>query len=463
MLRSFLKNTIQREAWAGAPWLVKSKIAAEYRIATEVPAHLLYENQLARRKASLSLRKGELDGALLSFFSAQPRLPELKPKGARGKGTPQEQARSRQEQFLQYQRTLDGNPAFKFAQVPVVANLPGQTVGPQNDQQLLRFISQNQNFPTITSKGVLKPPPTQPIKYPIEDLEVPPVRSGPRRPDLKFLSDDVPGKKPPDQICNSAKSSILMESVGPLLETWNTLNVYCEVFQLDSFTFDEYVASLQSTSQETQCELLVEIHCAVLKKLVNHEKDLNGQVQISLPPASQEDGDDESSPNSGTLPTPTPEPEITPRTTRSSLAKKELMEQRAQAAADAKLHRAAEIDQCIKGYGWRFRLRKRDFSDNRWVIIIVGLLNLFSANPLFRPGCDRVLAKLAPPNMEPTEETAISQYTTLDINLRVKILEILCLLSLETQAIRGYMDDCTQQMTQHRKEKVEQQRSRKSA
>ena len=64
--------------------------------------------------------------------------------------------------------------------------------------------------------------------------------------------------------------------------------------------------------------------------------------------------------------------------------------------------------------------------------------------------------------MTATEATAIAQYAKLDINLRVKVIQFLCMLSLETQSIRGYMEDCTQQMTQHRKDKVEAQRNRKA-
>ena len=88
-----------------------------------------------------------------------------------------------------------------------------------------------------------------------------------------------------------AHHGIKMESVGLLLETWNTLNVYCEVFQLDSFTFDDFLEAMQLSSDELDCELFVEIHCAVLKTLVNAEKDQDGAVQISLPALPEEESD----------------------------------------------------------------------------------------------------------------------------------------------------------------------------
>jgi ATP-utilising chromatin assembly and remodelling N-terminal len=56
MLRSFIKNCVTREAWNGAPWLVKQAIAEEHRIKTDVPPHLQYGYKIAERKAQ---RKAE--------------------------------------------------------------------------------------------------------------------------------------------------------------------------------------------------------------------------------------------------------------------------------------------------------------------------------------------------------------------------------------------------------------------
>jgi len=67
-----------------------------------------------------------------------------------------------------------------------------------------------------------------------------------------------------------------------------------------------------------------------------------------------------------------------------------------------------------------------------------------------------------PKDMDPIEETAISQYALLDVNVRIKILQFLCLLSVDTHAIREYMDECTASMTTFRKEKIEWQRRKKA-
>ncbi|KAL8944629.1 MAG: hypothetical protein Q9216_000326 [Gyalolechia sp. 2 TL-2023] len=452
-LRSFLKKTIDHEPWAGAPWCVKSKIAEEYRINTDVPPHLTYENQVLQRKA---MKKNDFEGQLVSFH---PGLPQLKPKGQRNKRTSQDPALLNEA----YQRALAADPGF--SKIP-------QAVQQQHIEQLVQasdgFVQYN-GFHPIAAKGHPKPPPPPPPpKYPIEDLELTPIRDKATRPAFKLLSVDVPVPHPVPEELGSA---ILMRSVGPLLETWDTLNVYCEVFQLDSFTFDDYIEALQLTDDAYHCQLLVEIHCAVLKKLVNDVSDKNGQVQVSLPESNFLESENSSLADESALPTPTPEPEVKPaaRTTRSSLAKSEAAELKSSLkngqspVVETKVHRVAEMEQSTRSYDWKTRLRKRDFREGRWIYIIVGLLYQLSSDPRRRKKCDDILYKLAPPDQEATVEAAISRYASVDINTRVKILEILCMLSLETKAIRNYMEDCNNTMTELRKERVDMQKKRKAA
>lgn len=90
VLRSFIKKTVTREAWNGAPWLVKHDVAAQYHIDTRVPPHLRYDNKLLERKQHQAQRKAHQPGhsppalngmaaAFQNFASGPARLPELKP------------------------------------------------------------------------------------------------------------------------------------------------------------------------------------------------------------------------------------------------------------------------------------------------------------------------------------------------------------------------------------------------
>jgi DDT domain/WSTF, HB1, Itc1p, MBD9 motif 1 len=256
-----------------------------------------------------------------------------------------------------------------------------------------------------------------------------------------------------------------MSSVGSLLETWNTLNVYCQVFLLDSFTFDDFVEAMEFSSTQVDCELFNEIHCAVLKKLVNGDDDQNGAIQISLPdlPSDDEDEDDSDVDGSSAIPTPTPEPEEpVKRTTRSSLNKAlaKPPTRSPSAAVDVKIHRAAEM---FDEYGWIQRLRKRDFRKGGWQLIMVGLLHQLAGRPRLQADCDQILAHLAPLDAEPTQQTAWLKYSSMDVNIRVKALQIICMLTLETKAIKTFLEESSAQMTELRKTKIEHQRARKEA
>lgn len=448
-LRLFIKSTVSREQRNQGPWIVKPSIAEQYRITTQIPSHLKNESLKAQKKTYLSARRHDFDGDIMNLYSSLGHLPALKPKASKSKNATEESAR------LEYQRALTGNPNF----VRVPQNIGPHVLDQYRGEQFV--MPMNNGYPPIAAKAVPRPqaPPT--IKYPIEDLELPPLNDGKHRPPLKYLSQDTPL---PHFASEGVGSGILMESVGPLLETWNTLNVYCEVFQLDSFTFDDYIEALQFSSDEIQCELLIEIHCSVLKRLVSDSNDKTGHVLVSLPELAPEESGDESRVPS-VEPAPLPEPEVK-RTTRSSFAKSELeASAKAQQASitEGKIHRAAEIDQSDGPNNWIMRTRKRDFGEGKWIVILVGLLNQMSGNPRLKKSCDEVLFHLAPLDQEAVPGTAISQYSSLNINLRVKALQIICMLSLETKAIRAYMDECTAQMTEQRKERIEVQRNRKAA
>jgi DDT domain/ATP-utilising chromatin assembly and remodelling N-terminal/WSTF, HB1, Itc1p, MBD9 motif 1 len=440
MLRSFLKNSLTREAWSGAPWELKDRVAQQYHISTQIPMHLRYEHQVAQRKIQLGIKKGELtNGNLHDYFPKV--LPELKPKG---KGKSQDALKLRQAQFEEYQKALSRNPNFQG---------PGKTLSP-DDPQFLQFISKHPDF-TLTSKQGTNKSALPVIKYPREDLDNEISQS--TRPPLKFLATGLSTMMQ----MNGDGNNIDEESVGLLLETWDTLNVFCEVFLLDSFTFDDFVDAMQPTADGIPSELLSEIHCAVLKTLVNQENNENGKVQIRLPEIDDSEEEEESEEESEDEPTEDPEPDIVARSTRGSLAKTQAAQLKAQAIQDAKLHHGPEIDQCVKNYGWKQRLRKRDLVNGRWVVIVVGLLNLYAIDPRHKQTCDEILAQLAPLNVKPSEDTAIFQYAELDINVRVRILQFLCILTVDTPAIRNYMEECMLAMTECRKTRLDHQRNRK--
>jgi hypothetical protein len=453
MLRGFIKNNVTRESWTGAPWLVKPSVAEEYKIPIEVPKHLQYGAKVAEKKA---MKKADQDG-FFGFFSSQ-QLPELKPatKGQKSKLNPHDMAKSREAQYQEYQRSLNGNPSFLLPSNPLRPTKP-PLVGDR------KFSAGGS--PYVVIKNESRPPTPPPIKYPIEDLDLAPNQERQHRPTLKFL---MVGESEDDGTEDLLPDDVEPETVGLLLETWNTLNVYCEVFELDSFTFDDFVQAMRFSSEEMECEMFSEIHCAVLKKLVNATGHEGGAVQVSLPDFPVEDSDesdDEEDEEEDEEEPPKPAAKPGRMTTRRSLAMEEAQTIKSQRKEEdeedeTKVHRAAEM---FEKYGWIERLRKRDFRNGGWQMVMIGLLHQMSARPRSEQTCNDILKHLAPLDSDPTQYTALEQYRTLDINMRTKALQIICLLSLETKAIRNYLEECSNQMTELRKEKIEYQKARKAA
>ncbi|KAI1810916.1 ATP-utilizing chromatin assembly and remodelling N-terminal-domain-containing protein [Poronia punctata] len=468
VLRSFIKKTVTRESWNGAPWLVKHDVAAQYHIDTRVPPHLRHDNKLLERKQQQAQRRSlqpqnglhDVNGAngvaghgmANAFHNGGPaRLPELKPAPKMPKPHQAQQldpsepyVRGRPNMYVEHHHELlppvPGDNPFHFP-VPFRQTAAPPVVFAQPDP----------------------PPPPPPPKYPIEDLQLEP-RDDYVRPPLKFLCHD-----PPEGVIDNGgqNEKIDMKSVGPLLETWDTLNVYCEIFKLDSFTFDDFVQALEITSKDIPCELFTEIHCAVLKQIVSSEED-GGKLQVNLPELDEDDEEDEE--DSSATPTPEPEPEPKPagRATRSSLAKLEAERLRAEAEAAERektpevtvKHRAAEL---LADFNWIDELQKRKFQDGGWEMIMVGLLHQLSKNPRQTAVCEELLGKLVPPDEEPSRELVRDHYSALDFNLRVSALQIICMLTMDSKAVRGYMEDCAETMTAYRKEKIEHQRNRRQA
>lgn len=475
VLKSFLRNAVSRETWSGAPWMVKEKLANQYKISMKVPETKTRDAVMAAKKAANAAPQPpppapkvpvEQGGTFLNFLASQNHpswtmetRPILK---AQKKSSTEDFARQRQQQgpfqIPQHQQ-LNGRlaPYLPFGPPSV---LPQSLLKNMHPALPINLPFQNQFMqyqviaPTFSAPAPAPPAPP-PVKYPIEDLELPPRHNALQRPPLKFFSDDVPSGVD----ASNKKTGILMKSMGPLLCTWETLNVHDEVFWLDSFTFDDFVDAMRFSSEEVECELFVEIHCAILKQLV----DENGKVQVELPKI--EGLDDESGSENGTSAPSTPEPEIETkppaRRTRSSLAKSEAaaLAKRSPSPAEPRLvHRAAEF---LSEYDWIDRCKARDFKSGGWESMMVGLIYNVSFIPGQKDVCEDILAQLVPIDNDPTPESVRFQYIDLDVNLRIAALEIACMLVVRTNTFRESLSKASEDMTTIRKQKIDKQREKK--
>jgi alpha-1,3-glucosyltransferase len=295
--------------------------------------------------------------------------------------------------------------------------------------------------------------PFEPVKYPTEDLRIKQPKTSVTRPPLKFWSDDVPeGVEAPEK-----ETGVLMKSMGPLLCSWETLNVHDTIYSLDSFTFDDFVDAMRYSHETPECELLTEVHCAVLKQIITD----SGKIQAPLPKVDESDESDEESSTKSTSPEPEPEPPV--RTTRSSLRKSEasiIVKQRTPTPEPPKqIHKAAEF---LEDFDWIEQCKIRDFRDGGWQAIFVGLLYRLSSNPTQKQAVDEILAELVPQDEEePSRETIKDRYTHLDVNLRIVALEMVLQLTVATETFRDQLTAASLEMTRLRKEKIEFQKKRK--
>jgi len=469
ILRSFLKNSLTKEAWHGAPWTVKDKLAQQFHISTDVPIHLQQSARIAERKAlALQQKRAQEDPSGNFFNYLQTKRPldiRPSPKSQKGKSGPTDfgsfqhgghrlHFTNGQQAQAHMQQTVIGPDGH--LQHPYVKSTHSQL---HNGQYAYTF--QPQNHPAVfqpigtMSQGrheIMPPPP--PLKFPTEDLDVPPRKDGLHRPTLKFFAEELP--EAAGDVETPAKNGLKMASMGPLLEIWNTLNVHNEVFVLDSFTFDDFVDAMRFHSQDVQCELLNEIHCAVLSQIVDRQ----GNLQVSLPEFEDETEEDtEEQEDEASDEDPEPEPEAPRRRTRSSFAKEEAAKARDPTPDENKqVHQAAAM---LGDKPWVDRLKNRDFKDGGWQAILVGILHQYSLKESRKERCDEILSHLAPMEEEATEATALQQYNVLDVNLRVSALQMLVQLTMDTKAIREFLERMGYQMTDLRKKKIEQQRLRK--
>ena len=330
-------------------------------------------------------------------------------------------------------------------QLPPMLNhivVPTGTALPVN----LPFQNNFMQYQTVEQAQVqVKPPP---IKFPIEDLDVFPGSDAPQRPPLKFISDDVPARTEPPK----EKKGISMKSIGPLLNVWDTLNVHDGIYNLDSFTLDDLIDAMRISSIEIDCNLFAEMHCSVIKQLV----DTNGRLQIVFPePSTDEEEESEESPS----PEPVAEAPAR-RTTRSSLRTSGAEAvQPSPSPEPPQTHCAAQF---LEDFDWVEQCKQRDFSNGKWQAIYVGLFHALLPSTIHHDLCEELLLELVPSHEEPTCDSIARQYVQMDFQLKVSALEMVTLLTVSTANFRDSLITASTHMTEYRRLKMDRQKERKT-
>lgn len=105
---------------------------------------------------------------------------------------------------------------------------------------------------------------------------------------------------------------------------------------------------------------------------------------------------------------------------------------------------------------WHERLRKRNFKDGNWQSILLGVLSLIEYLPQYKEVINKVFKILAPKSMPATIATVLGQfYDSLDIELRIQVLNILVNLLLSGSVVRKHIEESLEASTSLRRSRLD--------
>lgn len=322
----------------------------------------------------------------------------------------------------------------------------------------------------------------------------------------RLIEDISAGKEDMDNL-----KSEKLQSVQEALECWAFLNIYHSVLNLDTFTFDDFLIAMSWNAEQYnnlgRCELLDEIWCAALSGLVSSELpgkkydpdtdeifglriNLPSEVSLISPQTKGEVDDlndergsdsehenktlkseDDASDNESM--TGTVSPKNNGRKAKSETISGDEREEDNQDEdeyisgdddEDNSEHNAHSVMN-YRGIKWHERLRKRNFKDGNWQIILLGVLSMVEYVTEYQPIIKRVNKTLAPSLISPaTPLTVLTEfYDSMGIDLRMKTLHIVTSLLVNGTLVRNYIDESLEACTTLRRTRLDTIRDLKSA
>lgn len=510
ILRTFIKYSVHRDSWAGAPWLVKDEYAQKFRIDQTIPLNLQkhkgqpspnelkqqrIERRLQQKEEKLRVKQEKAREAkqvkqenklvlkeqhLLMQRQKQLLKQEQILEAQRGKAKNQnelDQINQQQKQLQEHQQQLKrqseqlqelsnstAEPGSRLAQLQTLQKefqeqnkqYESSVDTPFDQQELVDLLS---NVATTPKRRGRAPNSTAnsgtatPMNEEVDDLRPQIVQD-----DLLFPFDYARALKRP---AFQKVDFVPQELVSTLLETWLFMNIYSEPLVLDTFTFDDYIDVLRFDDTETECALLNEIHCALLCAFIGTE---NTELLVQLPDPpedprhfdeySDEEEDEED------------EEDDEKQDEANSQDKKENDEdsegEKESSPPEPETNKSEQYA-VFKNTDWKERLRRRLFKDGGWQQIIVGLLHSLLYVPQWKEDITAILDVLAPLEESVALYTCYAAYMEkLSIAHKVRIIQILCDLLHSSQLVRNYIDKCMEESIRIRRERLENLREYKA-
>ncbi|KAH3682098.1 hypothetical protein WICPIJ_006934 [Wickerhamomyces pijperi] len=438
--RTFIKLCMTKySSKIGAPWIVKQEYADRYRIPTELPAEFAQFKESAEdvdNEGVGSVASGSSGSLLSGNVAIAPKLKKLKPltairpkegsvTGAKAgmlKLVPAKTAKS---------KSTAGTPS------PSGAGVKKQTAKSKKDPSaLINILTDDADSKTATPNTatsqpqvVLPPPPPPPtIK---EDLSYP-------------LATQPPKPQP-----------TTLTNLGPYtaasLSLWTFLNIYRSPLVLDTFTYDDFLTALCWNTSSVRCELLDEIFCSVLSAFMPEGGEKNGIVL----PEEFERGEDwgkmirefEEGVKRG---------EDVKKLTETFEEENEDEEDEKKDSFDYNSEDRVEEYLKYRNTHWTTRLSKRQYKEGNWQIILLGLLDELRHYKPFAESITTILSILAPKDSSVNPQTIQDQFFKhLPVELRLRSLEILTTVLVNTPLIRTFLESTMEQSAQLRRERMD--------
>ncbi|KZT40060.1 hypothetical protein SISSUDRAFT_1060571 [Sistotremastrum suecicum HHB10207 ss-3] len=290
----------------------------------------------------------------------------------------------------------------------------------KEEEERAREIAEQEQKEREAQAALLAKKKKKPLKYPTEDLDVVPSERE-RRQGLKVRP--LPKKDLPFGI-----------SFEPFLMTWGYLQTFGVPLHLSPFSLDDYERAILHSQVDNPCFLIAEIHTCLIYNLRQVQGHRHSAI-VSLSEMKQE------------------------------------MEARGIPDMDDVSIDALTDALIDKGNSWeRNPLRASETRDG-WHDSMIGCLKDHATVRKF-PRLRAVLTHLLFPPADAQIDvgsdssshdlyTPATLYPSMPVDDKIALLAFLCDVSISSKSVHAYMDNCEEQLTQLRKDKIELNRERK--
>ncbi|KAK9459382.1 ATP-utilizing chromatin assembly and remodelling N-terminal-domain-containing protein, partial [Lipomyces oligophaga] len=262
---------------------------------------------------------------------------------------------------------------------------------------------------------------------------------------------DPPSTRPHFKI----ESMFPQSCISSLLEVWTFLNFFHEPLTIDPFSFDDLLGCLlHPYIDEHPCELFVEIHCCLLKLIVDRD---SPELVIDLPTNFQA--------KEGSNPAESTENSIEvsegEETDNQDEGQDDDDDDDDDYEDEEASNRLKEMTRWREG-GWKERLQRCLFVGGSMELIIINILNTISYVDKWAKMCSRIVDFVAPLDMPATLETARSRYQQLSSVDKLQVLQILVELVRDCSVVRDHIEYCMEESTRIRRERLDTHKEHKA-